>query len=93
MKVAFIGNNNVAIDINTDLIISDNGNPVGSITPAVYAATVQSWGIDEDMHGHKCLTFDMPVGIPYYIDVDRNTIIERYYPVEFIGGRPPVIRK
>ncbi len=93
MKVAFIGNNNVAIDINNDQIVSDNGMPVANIAPSVYAATVQGWGIDEDMCGHKCLTFDLPQAAPYYIDVVVNATIERYYVVEFIGGRPPVIRK
>jgi hypothetical protein len=93
MKVAFIGNNTVAIDINNDTMVSDNGMPVAATTVAQFACTTQAWGIEEDMNGHKCLTLDKGGAIPYYIDVLVNGIPHRYENVELIGGRPPVIRK
>jgi hypothetical protein len=66
---------------------------VNSVPLSQYAAQQPGFGIDEDMCGHKCITLEHTPGNPYYLDVNRNGVIVTYYPVEFIGGRPPVIRK
>lgn len=93
MKVAFIGNVNGAISISNDQIVSVNGTPVNNVTPAAYAATTPGFGIEEDMCGTKCLTMEFTPGGTFYIDVVRNGVVDTYHPVEFVGGRPPVIRK
>lgn len=82
MKVAFLG-----IDIINDVITEDNGNQINSIPVYQYAATTAGWGIDEDVNGTKCPTFDKPTATMYTITINGNVVIPT---CELVGGRPPV---
>jgi hypothetical protein len=95
MKVAFID-----VDILNEQIIEDNGQiienngqQVQSLPLYIWAATQDGWGIDSDIDGVKSLTLDRCcTGTPYTIKVTDGVTQRVIKNVEFIGGRPPVVR-
>lgn len=88
MKVAFVGNYTLS-----DLITSDNGNSITPTSVLNFAGSNAGFGIEEDMDGVKWLTYDKVAGSPYNVTVVIQNVPTVINNVEFVGGRPPVIRR
>jgi hypothetical protein len=88
MKVAFID-----IDILNEQIIAENGQPINQMPVFTFAAITAGYGIDSDINGTKCITLEKCCPLtPRTITVTNGVTIRVISNVEFIGGRPPVVR-
>lgn len=88
-RVAFVGEFTLSAQV-----VADNGTPIVPVSVLDFAGNTPGFGIAEDMDGVKRLTLEHKVpGSPYAVTVVINNVPTVIGNVEFVGGRPPVIRK